>query len=184
MRDADPAGTLGHPARLVLRATAALAAAAILSGCAGRSRPLPDVGVGGLVHVVVEAALAGSPDPAARVGGPLLLDSASVPRLGSAANGGAFSGDDIARQLRRAAVLADPADVLECPSRQACRVRDDGVYITVWEAERTADGVTAVVARTYNIQGLHPMTRSAVHRIRVARDGAGWRLTALEVMPS
>jgi hypothetical protein len=184
MRDPDPAGTSRPPARLVRRATAALAAVAILYGCAGRAPPLPDVGGGGLVHVVVEAALAGSPDPAARVGGLLLLDSTSVPRLGAAANGGAFSGDEVGRQLRRPAVLADPADVLECPSRQPCRVRDDGVYITVWEAERTADGVAAVVARTYNIQGLHPMTRSAVHRIRVARDGAGWRLTALEVLPS
>jgi hypothetical protein len=184
MRDPDPAGTSRPPVRLVLRATAALGAAAILSACAGRSRPLPDVGVGGLVHVVVEAALAGSPDPAARVGGPLLLDSTSVPRLGAAAGGDAFSGDEVGRQLRRPAVLTDPASVLECHSRQPCRVRADGVYITVWEAERTADGVAAVVARTYNIQGLHRMTRSAVHRIRVVRDGAGWRLTALEVVPS
>ncbi|HSJ07890.1 MAG TPA: hypothetical protein VK936_14400 [Longimicrobiales bacterium] len=180
----DPKVPRSRPVAPVVRAAATLAAGAILAGCAGRSTPLPDIGGGDLLHIVVEAALAGVPDPAARDGGSLLLDSLSVPRLGVAAGGDAFSGNEVARQVRRPVTLVDPADVLECPSRQPCRVRGDAVYVTIWEAERTIDGVSAVVARTYNIQGLHPMTRSAVHRIRVVRDGAGWRLAAFEAVPS
>jgi hypothetical protein len=153
----------------------------LLAGC-GRRPPLPDV-AGPLAWVVVEASFAGEPLPEPVPVG-LLLDSIAFPRLGEAAGTGRLAAAEVRRQLGRAVELVDPLDVLSCPPRQPCRVRDDATYLTIWEAERTRHGIELVVNRVHNVQGLYRMTAAVTHRIEVRPHGGGWRLTRRERLPT
>lgn len=165
-----------------IMAVAAIAIAAV-AACSRRAPPLPRLD-GELIHVVVAASLAPDHGSAAPPVAPLILDSLSFSRLGTVAGREPFDATEISRQLARPAVLVDPADVLLCPQRQPCRVRDDATYITIWEAERIAGGIDLVVSRTFNVQGLQPLTRSVVHRLRLADRGNGWQLTGRWLLPS
>jgi hypothetical protein len=138
---------------------------------------------GPLAWVVVEASFAGEALPDISPAPALLFDSIAFPRLGDAAGTTRIGADELQRQLGRPIRYVDPMDVLECPSRQPCRVRDDGMYITVWDAERTRSGIELVVSRTYNVQGLHRKTTSVTHRIEVQRSGDAWRLTQRARVP-
>jgi hypothetical protein len=153
------------------------------AGCGGRRPPLPDV-AGPLADAVVQAALApadGSPAPPVQ---PLLLDSISFGRLGDAAGTGAFSHAELQAQVRRPFTLVDPAEVLVCPFREPCHVVNDGVYLEVWEAERTGAELEVVVTRVHNVQGLRVLTRHVTHRLRLRSDGAAWRLVRRELIPT
>jgi hypothetical protein len=144
--------------------------------------PLPHLD-GPLAWVVVEASFAGEPPPGITPSPPLLLDSIAFPRLGEAAGTGRLGLDQLQRQLDRPIRYVDPTAVLECPSRQPCRVRGDGMYITVWGAERTRAGIELVVSRTYNVQGLYRKTTSVTHRIVVRGAADAWRLTRRDRLP-
>jgi hypothetical protein len=157
--------------------------AALTSGCGRRGPPLPQLS-GPLAWVVVEASFAGEPLPELNPAGPLLLDSIAFPRLGDAAGPGRLAAADVQRQLGRPAELVDPRDVLECPPREPCRVRGDAVYITVWGAERTRNGLELVVSRVYNVQGLYRMTTSVTHRLELRPVGGGWQLAARTRLPT
>lgn len=155
-----------------------LLALAVLAGCGGRRPPVPDV-AGALPDVVVRAALAG-----AGAVQPLLLDSASFGRLGEAVGAAAFTADELARLVARPFRAVSPADVLVCPSREPCRIAEDAVYLEVWAAERTQDGLDVVVSRVGNVRGLHVMTRSDTRRLVLRPESGGWRLERLERLPS
>jgi hypothetical protein len=154
------------------------------AACRGSAPPLPRL-EGELVHVVVEAALAGDDGAAAPPVAVLVLDSLAFPRLGSAARGTPYDPAEIRRQVGRPATLVEPTDVLTCPRRQPCSVRDDAVYLTVWEAVPVPGGLELVVSRTFNVHGMYPLTRSVVHRLRLAGAGNGrWRLTSRQQQPT
>jgi hypothetical protein len=164
------------PARL--SATLLLAGvAAGLGGCGSRGAPLPDL-AGPLAWVVVESSLAGEPLPDLAAPAELLLDSVAFPRLGVAAGGAPLARDEVARQVGRPIVLVDPRDVLECPSREPCRVRGDAMYLTVWDAVATPAGMSLVVNRVFNVQGLYRRTTSVTHLLELRRTGTGWQLAA------
>jgi hypothetical protein len=152
-----------------------------LTGC-GRRPQLPDV-AGPLAWVVVEASFAGEPLPAL-VPDRLLLDSIAFPRLGEAAGTGRLDAAELRRQVGRSIELVDPLDVLSCPPRQPCRVAGDATFLTVWDAERTRDGIELVVNRVHNVQGLYRKTTAVTHRIEVRPQGSGWRLTRRERLPT
>jgi hypothetical protein len=155
-------------------------AGALLAGCGGRRPPLPAIS-GALPAAIIEASLAGEDGPAA---GPLLIDSIAFGRLGVLLGGSAWSAADLVNQLGRQATLADPMDVLECPRREPCRLREDGSFITVWDAVRTGDDLELVVSRTYNVERLYTMTTAVTHRLRLLREAGGWRLTSRERLPT
>jgi hypothetical protein len=157
----------------------------LAAGCSARQPPPPDL-AGPLAAVVIEAALAGEP---AAGGGPanphtLLLDSVSFLRLGMPSAGAAMDATELRRQVARPFVLVDQRDVLTCPPREPCRVRDDAIYVEIWEAERTVRGLDVVVSMVYNVRGIHVMTRSATYRLVLAPQRAGWRLAAWERLPT
>jgi hypothetical protein len=113
------------------------------AACRGSAPPLPRL-EGELVHVVVEAALAGDDGAAAPPVAVLVLDSLAFPRLGSAARGTPY-----------------------------------------WEAVPVPGGLELVVSRTFNVHGMYPLTRSVVHRLRLAGAGNGrWRLTSRQQLPT
>jgi hypothetical protein len=159
----------------------ALLAPLLLQACARRP-PLPDL-AGPLAWVVVEASFAGEPEPVLPTGA-LLLDSMAFPRLGEAAGTGVIPPAELQRQLGRAVTLVDPMDVLECPPRQPCYVRGDASYLTIWEAERTRQGMELVVSRVYNVQGLYRRTTAVTHRLEVRPQAGGWRLVARDRLPT
>jgi hypothetical protein len=154
-----------------------------LSACGGRRPPLPEV-TGALADAVVRSALAaedGSPGPPVQ---PLQLDSISFARLGAAAGAAPLDHGELERQVARPFVLVDPREVLVCPSREPCRLADDGVYLEIWEAERSGAELELVVTRIQNFQGLYVMTRSVTHRLVLRADGGQWRLVRRELLPA
>lgn len=154
----------------------------VLAGCGGRQPPLPDI-AGPLPDVVLRAALAPADGSEAPPVQPLLVDTVSFSRLGAAAGAAPFAPPQLSAAIGRPFTPVHPGAVLLCPSREPCRVVDDGVYVEVWEAERDGGGLDVVVSRVENVQGLHVMTRSTTHRLRLRREASGWRLTARERIP-
>jgi hypothetical protein len=146
-----------------------------LVGACSRGAPVPDL-AGSLADVIVHAGL----HDAAAVAGPVQLDSLAFGRLGVAAGGEAYTSDELRRQIRRDVVMVHSDDVLECPSREPCRLRDGGTFLTVWDAVLTDDVLSVVVSRARNSDRLYTMTRHATFRLEL-RGGAGaWRLTGME----
>jgi hypothetical protein len=165
------------------RQLAVLAAITLsVAACARSGSALPQL-AGPLAWVVVEASFAGESIPEISPAPGLLLDSIAFPRLGEAAGTARFGLGELQRQLDRPIQAVDPMDVLECPPRQPCRVRGDGMYITLWDAQRTRTGIELVVSRTYNVQGLYRKTASVTHRVEVRGAGDAWRLTRRERLP-
>jgi hypothetical protein len=167
-----------HGIRALLSATVGVLTAVALSGCGGRT-PLPDVS-GSLMSAVVAASLAGEAGPAA----PLLLDSASFARLGMVAGGAALTAVEMRAQMPQPFELVAATDVLDCPRREPCRVRGNATYMTIWEAQRVDGVVELVVNRVFNVQDLHVLTRSVAHRMRLAPEAGGWRLTHRQRLPA
>jgi hypothetical protein len=159
--------------------TPVLACVLVPSLACGRREPVPDVS-GSLVATIIAASLTGEEGPAA----PLLLDSVSFGRVGLVARGTALGAAELRAQAVHPIELVDAANVLECPARQPCRVRDDASYVEIWEAERDGAALEVVVSRVYNVRGLHVMTRAVTHRLRLAPEAGGWRLTARDRLPS
>jgi hypothetical protein len=156
--------------------------AVLFGACGGRRPPLPDI-AGSLPDVILRAALAGDSDGQTTVQ-PLMLDTASFGRLGVAAGGAPLTPAELQRQVTRPFRAVAPADVLECPIRAPCRLADGGVYVEVWQAEPTSQGLDAVVTRVFNVQDLHVMTRSVTHRLALRRENGVWRLARLDRLPS
>lgn len=167
--------------RVLRNATIALATAA----CGGRAAPVPDLS-GAVSDVIVHAALAGARAhaPAAGADGaagpasrPLLLDSTAFGRLGAVVGDAAFSGDEVRRQVRREVTLVDADDVLVCPSREPCRVREGSTFVTVWDASLSRGLLSVVVSRAWNEDRLYTMTRHETFRLELRGAGDSWRLT-------
>jgi hypothetical protein len=154
-----------------------------LHGCAGRRPPLPEL-YGPLADVVVGAAVAGADGTLAHVDRPLLLDTLSFGRLGSALGETAWSADELRRQVRLDFVPVAATDVLLCPDRRPCRLRAGGSYVEVWSAEAVAGGLEVTVTLVQNRQDLFVMTTSTTHRLVLRRDPAGWRLAERERLPA
>jgi hypothetical protein len=161
------------------RSTACLLPMTLLAACGGRT-PVPDLS-GTLVSVIVAASLEG--EPAAQL--PLLLDSVSFSRIGTAARGAPLGATELHAQVGRLVELVDARDVLECPERRPCRLRGDVTYLSVWEAQQLEGGpLEVVVSRVYNVQDLYMLTRSVTHRLRLVPEAGGWRLVGRQRLPA
>ena len=138
----------------------------LLSACGLRGDRVPPIN-GELADVIVQASFAGDSEANAHQG--LLLDSLAFSRLGL------LTGED--PRPDRAHTMVDPMDVLVCPDREPCRVRDDRIFLTVWDARRHDDGsLDLIVSRTRNIRGLYVMTESVAHELRIRPEAGVWRL--------
>jgi hypothetical protein len=171
------------PMRLLRPGALLLVTALTVAACGGRRPPLPAVSAP-LAGAVLMASLAGADGEQAAPVGPLLIDSISFARLGLAAGADAFSAAELERQIGRPFTLVDPTEVLVCPPREPCRVVNDGVYIEVWEAERSGAELELVVSRVQNVRGLYVLTRAVTHRLAFRPDGAGWRLVRRDQLPT
>ena len=151
-----------------------LLAATCSSSCGLRGPAVPRV-TGSLVDVIVESSFTGEEAP--EQPGALVLDSVAFGQLARLAG--------TARTApTRAHAFIDPTGVLECPPREPCRVRNDAVFLTVWDAERLPDGqLEVVVSRTHNIRRLYVMTTSVTHELRLRPDGGAWRLVRRTRLP-
>jgi hypothetical protein len=158
-------------------------AALAVASCGGRRPPLPDI-AGSVADVIVRASFADEQAREPAPVQPLLLDSISFVRLGNALGTGAFSHDELQRQIGRPFRLVDRQDVLECPPREPCRTVGDAVYVEIWEAERTGSELELVVSRVFNVQGIHRMTTAVTHRLVLRAEGGAWRLTRRERLPT
>lgn len=173
----------------VLRAMHALRTATIAiatAACGGRTIPVPDLS-GAVSDVIVHAALAAARAHAPAAGaegaggpGPLLLDSTAFGRLGAVVGDAAFPGDEVRRQVRREVTLVDAGDVLVCPSREPCRVREGSTFVTVWDASLTSGVLSVVVSRAWNEDRFYMMTRHETFRLELRGAGDSWRLTGWE----
>lgn len=156
---------------MTLRAIPVLAL--LLSACGLRGPRVPEV-TGTLADVLIEASFVGEPAP--EMNGPLLMDSIAFMQLAE------LTGASM--QPQRSAAMVDPAGVLLCPARQPCRMRDNAVYLTVWDAQLHEDGhLDVTLSRTYNIRRLYVMTETVTHQLRLRREGGTWRLTERGRLP-
>jgi hypothetical protein len=146
---------------------------------------VPDLS-GAVSDVIVHAALAGARAGAPAAGvpdgaggpasGPLLLDSTAFGRLGAVVGDAVFSSEEVRRQVRREVTLVDADDVLVCPSREPCRVREGSTFVTVWDASLTRGLLSVVVSRAWNEDRLYTMTRHETFRLELRGAGDSWRL--------
>lgn len=155
------------------RATSAVLAILVV-GCASSGRSVPDLSGDG-VDVIIEAALADAAVP-----GPLMLDSISFGRLGTLIGDAPFTAAGMDSRVRRDVVMVDPENVLECPSRRPCRLRDGGTYVTLWDAALDGDVLSVTVSRVRNVERLYTMTEHETRLLQLRRTGTGWRLIARE----
>jgi hypothetical protein len=145
----------------------------LLSACGVRGPRVPPV-TGSLADVIVEASFTGEEAPARP--GALILDSVAFGQLAR------LTGTAMAPT--RAHSLIDPIGVLECPPREPCRVRNDAVFLTIWDAVRLPDGqLDVVVSRTHNVRRLYVMTESVTHELRLRPEGGAWRLVRRARLP-
>ena len=144
-----------------------------LTGCGARGPRVPAV-TGSLADVVVESSFADEDAP--ELAGALVIDSVAFGQLARLAGGAAAPS--------RSHTLIDPRGVLECPPREPCRVRNDAIFLTVWDAERLPDGeLEVVVSRTHNVRRLYVMTESVTHALRLRPENGTWRLVGRERVP-
>ena len=145
----------------------------VLAGCGVRGPRVPVV-AGSLADVIVESSF--TREVAPEQPGALVLDSIAFGQLARLTGAPAAP--------NRAHALIDPTGVLECPPREPCRVRNDAIFLTVWDAERLPDGqLDLVVSRTHNVRRLYVMTESVTHEIRLRPENGTWRLVRRVRLP-
>jgi hypothetical protein len=170
---ADSAETKNEKQGPALSLAALLTIALVFSACGARAPRVPEVS-GALADVIVESSFTGEPAPAQP--GALMLDSAAFGQLAR------LAGASIAPSREHRFI--DPTGVLECPPREPCRVRNDAIFLTVWDAVRLPDGqLDVVVSRTHNIRRLYVMTESVTHELRLRPENGTWRLVRRVRLP-
>ncbi|CAN5690139.1 hypothetical protein BH23GEM10_BH23GEM10_02170 [soil metagenome] len=162
--------------RAVVLRFATLAVAVFAAACGSRGAPVPDL-TGDASEVITLAALDGGGEATTQ---PLMLDSISFGRLGTLIGNAPFTAAELDSRVRRDVLLVDPEDVLECPSREPCRLRAGSTYVTLWDAALAGDILSVTVSRVRNVERLYTMTEHQTRLLQLRRTGTGWRLIATE----